>query len=380
MTRPADRLRIASRSALPDDGARAPSAVSLDHVVPARDRRQPVEGSAPALNPVRVLLPEDGAAANVLIFPGAGAIADHAAPVPDVAARPAPAIARARRVRLSALFIGLSLAVHGAAAAFFFLDSERAPSIGREVITVELVLGAENLAGHAQQASQSESQESKAIAGDKKLHPVPEPDEKADTKKVDVAKADPPLPKQAEPEQAPKADATPATISDDAPAVSIPAPRPERVSAAKPVEKKVVQQTKPEPKSVSREDRRREAVGQESERRREREAERQRAARAAAVASSGVGRGSSAAAANYQSAVLAHLSRYRNKPTGTGKGTAQVNFTITGSGVVTAVRLARSAGNATYDREAQAMPRRASPFPPPPNGRSRSFTVPIHFR
>jgi periplasmic protein TonB len=45
---------------------------------------------------------------------------------------------------------------------------------------------------------------------------------------------------------------------------------------------------------------------------------------------------------------------------------------------VTSVRLARSSGNASLDRESQDLVRRASPFPPPPQGKA-SITVPVNF-
>jgi TonB family protein len=47
---------------------------------------------------------------------------------------------------------------------------------------------------------------------------------------------------------------------------------------------------------------------------------------------------------------------------------------------VTSSRLARSSGVPSLDHEVTAMVRRASPFPPPPDGRPVSFTVPINFQ
>jgi periplasmic protein TonB len=47
---------------------------------------------------------------------------------------------------------------------------------------------------------------------------------------------------------------------------------------------------------------------------------------------------------------------------------------------VTRVSLVRSSGFSSLDQEAQAMVRRASPFPAPPDGRSVSFTAPASFR
>ena len=62
------------------------------------------------------------------------------------------------------------------------------------------------------------------------------------------------------------------------------------------------------------------------------------------------------------------------------QGTATVSFGLDGGGRVTSARLARGSGVASIDQEVQAMVRRASPFPAPPDGRPRSFTVPVAFR
>jgi len=85
-----------------------------------------------------------------------------------------------------------------------------------------------------------------------------------------------------------------------------------------------------------------------------------------------------------QRLVSAHLARYKQYPAdarsrGDG-GTATVAFSLSGSGGVTSVRLTRGSGVASIDQEVQAMVRRASPFPAPPDGRSTSFTVPVSFR
>jgi protein TonB len=92
----------------------------------------------------------------------------------------------------------------------------------------------------------------------------------------------------------------------------------------------------------------------------------------------------SAADPNYSGTVFAHLARFKRMPPEAqrnhSQGTAVVNFVIDGSGHVGAVRLVRATGIASLDQEAQAMPRRASPFPPPPGGRSVPVNAPISFR
>ena len=74
--------------------------------------------------------------------------------------------------------------------------------------------------------------------------------------------------------------------------------------------------------------------------------------------------------------VSAHLRRYQQYPADArsrgDQGTASVTFGIGGSGGVTSVRLARSSGVGSIDQEVQAMVRRASPFPAPPGGGRRA--------
>jgi protein TonB len=113
-------------------------------------------------------------------------------------------------------------------------------------------------------------------------------------------------------------------------------------------------------------------------------AEKQRAVAAApADSASGVGRGRSDNAANYNGMVAAHLARHKQYPAaarsaGT-EGVATVSFSLDGGGRVTSVRLARASGIAVIDQEVLTMVRRASPFPRPPDGQGRNFTVPVRF-
>ena len=80
---------------------------------------------------------------------------------------------------------------------------------------------------------------------------------------------------------------------------------------------------------------------------------------------------------------MAQLNRYKRYPPGADRGgTSLVAFNVNRSGAVTAAHLARSSGDSTLDQEAVALPRRASPLPPPPEGMSGgsiALTVPIHF-
>jgi periplasmic protein TonB len=87
---------------------------------------------------------------------------------------------------------------------------------------------------------------------------------------------------------------------------------------------------------------------------------------------------------NYAGTVLAQLARHKRMPAEAqrnhSQGMATINFMIDGSGRVGAVRLVRSSGVAILDQEALGLPRRASPFPPPPGGRAQPITVPVNFR
>ena len=61
-------------------------------------------------------------------------------------------------------------------------------------------------------------------------------------------------------------------------------------------------------------------------------------------------------------------------------GVVVVAFSLDGSGHLVSVNVARSSGQSDLDAEAIATVRRAAPFPPPPAGAARSFSVPLGFR
>jgi TonB family protein len=110
---------------------------------------------------------------------------------------------------------------------------------------------------------------------------------------------------------------------------------------------------------------------------------RQSTASTDAVAPTGTTRGRSDADTNYRGLVAAQLARNKNFPLDARRngeeGNAVISFNIDGEGRVTHVALVRGSGFANLDHEAQAMVRRASPFPPPPAGRPMRFTAPISF-
>jgi periplasmic protein TonB len=105
---------------------------------------------------------------------------------------------------------------------------------------------------------------------------------------------------------------------------------------------------------------------------------------AAAKASASAPARQSSADPNYRGQVFAHLARFKRMPPEAqrnhSQGVATVSFVIDGSGHVGAVSLVGATGIASLDQEAQSLPRRASPFPPPPGGRPVPVRAPISFR
>jgi protein TonB len=83
-----------------------------------------------------------------------------------------------------------------------------------------------------------------------------------------------------------------------------------------------------------------------------------------------------AAASNYPGKVMARLSRVP-RPRLDSRGAAVVRFSIAGNGGLAGVGLARSSGSTRLDRAAVRVVRRAAPFPRPPRGAQRSFSVRI---
>ncbi|MEI4232425.1 TonB family protein [Roseovarius sp. D22-M7] len=86
-----------------------------------------------------------------------------------------------------------------------------------------------------------------------------------------------------------------------------------------------------------------------------------------------------AAASNYPGLVMRHLARVP-RPRATSRGAAIVRFSIGTGGRLASVGLARSSGSSRLDRAALTVVRRAAPFPDPPSGAQRSFSVKIEGR
>jgi len=264
------------------------------------------------------------------------------------------------------LLVG-SVAAHAGLFAWFMQEPPPKSSIGLEVISVEMVLGAQNAAGTAQTPGEASVESAHS----------PDIDKPNDTK---TELAEQPIQEvKKEPEPEIKEEPKPVVEEETKPQVEAtapPEPQPEPELAVDPEPKKEppVEAVKETPKPVAKK-----PVKEKGK------AQRQRIAAPSqqSVAANSIGRGRSDADANYRGSVIAHLSRHKQFPAEARSrgetGVASVTFTISGSGAVTSVRLARSSGSVSLDREVQAMVRRASPFPPPPSGQAMSFTAPINF-
>lgn len=90
-------------------------------------------------------------------------------------------------------------------------------------------------------------------------------------------------------------------------------------------------------------------------------------------------RSGTAAAANYPGQVMRQIQRTRRERVN-ARGSAQVSFTIAANGGLAALGIARSSGSARLDQVALQQIRRAAPFPRPPTGAQRSFTLRIDGR
>jgi protein TonB len=86
-----------------------------------------------------------------------------------------------------------------------------------------------------------------------------------------------------------------------------------------------------------------------------------------------------AAASNYPGQVMARIARLR-RPRTSSRGSATIAFTVAGNGGLSGARVSASSGSAQLDQAALDLVRRAGPFPPPPQGAQRSFSIRIKGR
>lgn len=328
---------------------------------------------------------------NVIPFMRSRATGAHAPEIalPSDAARAPAASLRRDRMRLLA-FAVLSLLMHGGLFAAFWREPVPLASIGTEVMSIEIVVGATAPAGVAQAPGENEVQA--AAAPDPQPAEPERPTEQPQTVQVAPEEKAPeqtaqPEPAQAEPQpsvamvETPKpeeATAKPREMSE-APAISL-LPQPEEKPVEPKPEARPVEAQPPKPvqnAAPAKERRRIEAPTKDH-------AAKQAKASAPSTAANNVGVGRSDNDSNYAGLVSAHLRRHQQYPSDArsrgDQGTATVSFSLDGGGRVTSSRLVRGSGISSIDQEVQAMVRRSSPFPAPPSGRSVSFTVPVSFR
>ena len=83
-----------------------------------------------------------------------------------------------------------------------------------------------------------------------------------------------------------------------------------------------------------------------------------------------------AAASNYPGQVMRRISR-AGKPRVRTTGTATISFAISSNGGLASVSVARGSGSAALDRAAVSVIRKAAPFPRPPAGARRQYSIKI---
>lgn len=306
----------------------------------------------------------------------------------DAAAFPLPSVSTTERPAPQTSKLGLgqglvvmagSLVLHGTLLAMFWHQPKPMASIGIEVMTVEITLGATTAAGLAPTPREQE-----AVAAAPSEQPT------QDETVTEQSRATTAMPQEvpvAAVETAPevKRDEAPAEVQtvESQPQEQTPETATTETTAATRQEEKPPERTEqPQPQVTAIEtapERKRIAAPTDKKTTQKK----QRAAAVASNAASGVGRGRSDNFANYNGMVAAHLARYKQYPASARsagvQGMATVSFAIDASGRVTSARLARGSGNTAIDQEVMAMVRRASPFPPPDDGRGRNFTVPVRF-
>jgi len=324
------------------------------------------------------LISPSGYTGNIIPFARLRASAAHAPEIAlptDAAHLPATAVAH-DRMRLLA-FAALSLAVHAGLFAAFWRDPVPLASIGLEVMSIEIVVGATAPAGVAQAPGENEVQ---AAAAPEPQQPEPprEPEQLLTVQPQNV----PVAPEEKAPEQTARSETPVEMVVTETPKREeekpLEAARETELAPAPEEKQPAAQPPKPVQNAAPAKERRRiEAPTKE-------QATKQAKASTPSTMANNVGVGRSDADSNYAGLVSAHLRRHQQYPTEArsrgDQGTATVSFSLDGGGRVTSSNLVRGSGIASIDQEVQAMVRRSSPFPAPPSGRGVSFTVPVSFR
>lgn len=169
-----------------------------------------------------------------------------------------------------------------------------------------------------------------------------------------------------------------------APRARPPQPHDGKVIASKP--KRVVKKTalKPAQKKTQKKTKKRQSAAKGNQPKTQRSAQ-NNSGKSSATASRGGGKGSNtkaagnAKASNYPGLIYRKIQRTRQKRVG-GRGSVRIRFSVSSSGGLAGISVARSSGSSKIDKAALAHIRRAAPFPAPPKGARRSFTIPVEIR
>lgn len=143
-----------------------------------------------------------------------------------------------------------------------------------------------------------------------------------------------------------------------------------KIAAARP---KPTPERQPEPRSQRGTALRNNTQGTDAGSSRQAKAKAQGSARQAATQSG------NAAASNYPGQVMRKISRVR-RPNVRARGTATISFRIAASGGLAGISVARSSGSAALDQAALRVVQTAAPFPSPPSGAGRNFSIQIQGR
>jgi protein TonB len=299
---------------------------------------------------------------------------DSSAPPVVISAqdRPVPRLPPGRPW-LQGVLILCSLIIHGGAFYAFWQEPKPLEGIGIEAITVDIVIGDNRPAGPASNLGPHEvdSKQVEEVKPDEKI--VEErvidarevkPEVKSDVARTDVAKEQPveqprELQKEPQPEHQPQREPEQQVVAMvETPQAEIPTVLPRET----PPDAQATLAVRREQPKVAR------------------PAEPKQKKAAPPVSAGGSGRTAVASLANYDGLVSAHLRRHQSAArSGGAAGSGAVTFSLSGSGSITSVRIAKGTGAAVLDQEILAMVRRASPFPAPPDGQPKSFTVPVNF-
>jgi len=288
--------------------------------------------------------------------------------------RPAPLLPGGRSW-LQGVLILCSLVIHGGAFYAFWQEPKPLEGTGIEAITVDIVIGDNRPAGPASNLGPHEvdSKQVEEVKPDEKIveedRVIDAREVKPEEKRTDLAKEQPveqpkelqkELQAEHQPQREPEQQQVVAMV--ETPQAEIPTvlpretpPDAQAILAVRREQPRVARPAEPKQKTAA----------QPSE---------------AKVAAGGSGRTAVASLANYDGLVSAHLRRHQSAArSGGAAGSGAVTFSLSGSGSVTSVRIAKGTGAAVLDQEILAMVRRASPFPAPPDGQPKSFTVPVNF-